>query len=95
MIDITQLHYAWPRAGHDCVAIEKLSFAAGSSTFLHGPSGCGKSTLLGLLAGVLVPQAGHVRLLGTDWQSLPAAGRDSYRAEQAHLARLRHQHPGQ
>ena len=81
MIDITQLHYAWPRAGHDCVAIEKLAFAAGSSTFLHGPSGCGKSTLLGLLAGVLVPQTGQVRLLGSDWHSLPAARRDAFRAD--------------
>ena len=33
--------------------------------FLHGPSGGGKSTLLGLLAGVLLPRAGTVSLLGT------------------------------
>ena len=81
MIEITDLHYAWPGAGHDCVAIDQLALAAGSTTFLHGPSGCGKSTLLGLLAGVLVPQAGRVSLLGTDWHRLPAARRDAFRAD--------------
>jgi putative ABC transport system ATP-binding protein len=81
VIEITDLRYAWPGAARDCVAIERLAFAAGSTTFLHGPSGCGKSTLLGLLAGVLVPQAGRVALLGTDWQQLGSAQRDAFRAE--------------
>ena len=81
MIEITDLRYAWPRAGRDCVAIDRLTFAAGSTTFLHGPSGCGKSTLLGLLAGVLLPQAGRVSLLGTDWGSLSGARRDAFRAD--------------
>jgi putative ABC transport system ATP-binding protein len=81
MIDIAALRYAWPRAGHNCIAIDTLSLAAGSTTFLHGPSGCGKSTLLGLLAGVLLPQAGRVSLLGTDWQTLSAARRDAFRAD--------------
>src|SRR5262245_21207640 len=30
-------------------------------TGICGPSGCGKSTLLALLAGLLRPQAGHIR----------------------------------
>jgi putative ABC transport system ATP-binding protein len=81
MIDIAALRYAWPRAGHNCIAIDTLSLAAGSTTFLHGPSGCGKSTLLGLLAGLLLPQAGRVSLLGTDWQTLSAARRDAFRAD--------------
>jgi putative ABC transport system ATP-binding protein len=81
VIAITDLRFAWPRAGADCVAIDQLSFAAGSTTFLHGPSGSGKSTLLGLLAGVLVPQSGRVSLLGTDWHTLPAARRDAFRAD--------------
>jgi putative ABC transport system ATP-binding protein len=81
VIAITDLRFAWPRAEADCVAIDRLSFAAGSTTFLYGPSGSGKSTLLGLLAGVLVPQSGQVSLLGTDWHSLPAARRDAFRAD--------------
>ncbi len=81
MIEITDLRFGWPRAGRDCVAIDRLNFAAGSTTFLHGPSGCGKSTLLGLLAGVLPPQAGRVSLLGTDWAALSGARRDAFRAD--------------
>ena len=49
--------------------------------FLHGPSGSGKSTLLGLLAGVLLPGGGQVRLLGTDWAALSGARRDAFRAD--------------
>ena len=81
MLEIAHLRFAWPRAGHDCVAIDALSLASGSTTFLHGPSGCGKSTLLGLLAGVLLPREGRVSLRGTDWATLSGAGRDAYRAD--------------
>ena len=81
MIEIDDLHFAWPGASGDVLAIERLAFAAGSTSFLHGPSGCGKSTLLGLLAGVLLPTRGTVRLLGRDWASLSGARRDAFRAD--------------
>lgn len=81
MIDIEQLRYAWPRASDDCLNVERLTLPTGHTLFLQGPSGCGKSTLLGLLAGVLVPQAGKVRLMGSDWSELSAAQRDAFRAE--------------
>ena len=60
MLEIRDLHYAWPGAGGECLAIERLDIAAGRAVFLHGPSGCGKSTLLGLMAGVLVAPRGQV-----------------------------------
>ena len=81
MIEVHQLRFAWPQAGSDCVAIDELAVAAGSSLFLYGPSGCGKSTLLGLLAGVLLPRAGSVSLMGTAWSSLSGARRDAFRAD--------------
>jgi putative ABC transport system ATP-binding protein len=81
VIEIEQLRFAWPRAGQDCLAIDRLSIAAGSTLFLYGPSGGGKSTLLGLLAGVLVPREGRVGLLGTDWSGLSGARRDAFRAD--------------
>ncbi len=81
MINVQDLRFAWPGAAIDCVAIDTLSVAAGRTVFLHGPSGGGKSTLLGLLAGVLLPRAGSVSLLGTRWSDLSGARRDAFRAD--------------
>jgi putative ABC transport system ATP-binding protein len=80
MIELQDLRFRWPGATADTVAIDALRIEAGRSVFLHGPSGCGKSTLLGLLAGVLLPQQGQVRLLGTEWAALSSARRDAFRA---------------
>ncbi len=47
------------------VAVNDVSFALGSGvTGLLGPNGAGKSTLLHLLAGLLAPSAGVVRIAG-------------------------------
>jgi len=81
VLQIRDLHYAWPGAGAECLAVERLDIAAGRAVFLHGPSGCGKSTLLGLMAGVLVARRGRVSLLGQDWARLRGGARDARRAE--------------
>lgn len=61
-----------------------FSVAAGESLAIVGASGSGKSTLLGLLAGLDLPTAGSVRLLG---QPLFALDEDA-------RARLRGEHVG-
>jgi NitT/TauT family transport system ATP-binding protein len=43
-----------------------LSVPKGGFTSLIGPSGCGKSTLLKVLAGLLPPAEGHVRVAGLE-----------------------------
>jgi putative ABC transport system ATP-binding protein len=65
----------------DVIDIAALDVGAGEKVFLHGPSGSGKTTLLGLLAGVLAPQAGAVRVLGQDLTTMGGPARDRFRAE--------------
>ena len=61
-----------------------LSVFAGEAVALLGRSGSGKTTLLHLMAGVLAPDAGQVRVNG---QPMPPGDEDA-------RARLRRQHVG-
>jgi putative ABC transport system ATP-binding protein len=45
----------------------------GEMTMLAGPSGCGKTTLLSVIAGLLDRTAGHLSVLGEDWDALGGA----------------------
>jgi ABC-type lipoprotein export system ATPase subunit len=56
-----------------------LDLAPGTVTALIGPSGSGKSTLLRLLACVDRPDAGEIRIAGTDVVALSRAGRTQLR----------------
>ena len=57
-----------------------LTVHAGESVAIIGPSGAGKSTLLGLLAGLDLPDAGDVLLLGEQLAGLDEDRRASLRA---------------
>jgi putative ABC transport system ATP-binding protein len=80
-IAIDALRFCWRGSDQLCLDLPHLSVAQGERVFLHGPSGCGKSTLLAILAGVLVPQSGTVRIGGTDVAALAAGRRDQFRAD--------------
>jgi len=78
---LKDLRFRWPRATRDVLAFEELRIEAGERVLVRGDSGCGKTTLLSLAAGVLLPAAGQVSLLGQDWQALSASRRDRRRAD--------------
>ena len=52
--------------GTDVLSEVSLDFARGVCTVIMGASGSGKSTLLKAAAGLAVPDAGHVEILGVD-----------------------------
>lgn len=56
-----------------------LSLGAGRSVAVIGPSGSGKTTLLHVLAGILQPDSGEVRLDGVDVARLPDSARSALR----------------
>src|SRR5262245_1621133 len=49
-----------------------LTVGAGEIVAIIGPNGAGKSTLLKVIAGLLGPKLGSVRLAGCDITNLPA-----------------------
>ena len=61
------------------------SFGAGRLHAVTGPSGSGKTTLLRLLAGLDVPSAGRVTVLGTDLSGLDREARAEFRRRQIAL----------
>ena len=57
--------YARPSGGvHRVVDVKEFSLEAGAQRALRGESGTGKTTFLNLIAGILAPDSGSVRLGG-------------------------------
>lgn len=79
LVSCRDLRFGW--GGRDVIALDAFAVAHGERVFVRGPSGSGKSSLLGLLAGVLVPRTGHVRIQETIVSSLSATKRDRFRAD--------------
>ena len=81
VVALSEVKFAWRPAAPPLLDIAALRVRRGERLFLRGPSGSGKSTLLNLLAGVLVPAQGTLRVLGQDLRALGGAGRDRFRAD--------------
>jgi len=78
-LEITGLSFGYPGAKRETVRVGTLSIAAGEQVLLTGGSGSGKSTLLNLVAGLLEPTAGSVRVDGRDIHRLRGPARDAFR----------------
>jgi putative ABC transport system ATP-binding protein len=80
VIEVRDLEFGWS-PDRPLLRIEHLAIDATERVFVHGPSGSGKSSLLSLLAGVMLPQCGSLRVLGTEVTQLASASRDVFRAD--------------
>jgi putative ABC transport system ATP-binding protein len=80
-VELSEVRFSWQPGGEPVVDIDALRIAPGERVFLRGPSGSGKSTLLSLLAGVITPQHGSVKVLGQDIGALSGPARDRFRAD--------------
>jgi ABC-type lipoprotein export system ATPase subunit len=68
-------------AGTSVFSDLELAFESGRLTAITGRSGSGKSTLLHLLAGLDLPSAGEIEVLGAPISQLDATGRAHVRRE--------------
>lgn len=75
-IDLGNVCFRYPDAAADCLHSISLSIGKGESVALIGSSGAGKSTLAMILAGLLEPASGEVRI---DGKLLDANDREAYR----------------
>jgi len=81
VVELSGVRFSWSGAAPFVIDIGNLRVARGERVFLRGPSGSGKSTLLSLVAGVITPKEGSIRVLGQNIGALGGAARDRFRAD--------------
>lgn len=81
LLSARDLQFTYPGASSPQVNIREFTIKQAERIFLYGPSGSGKTTLLELLAGVLRPQQGELKILGQDLHAMTGTSLDSFRAD--------------
>lgn len=81
VVQMADARFTWPGRRGFGIEVESFALNPRERVLLVGPSGSGKSTLLSLLAGIVVPSAGRLDILGTATAKLSSAARDRFRAE--------------
>ena len=66
VLELKHIHYAYHNLEGETPAHIDISFALNKGEFVSivGPSGCGKSTLLSLIAGLITPEKGLIKING-------------------------------
>lgn len=87
MIAWHSLRHAYP--GGALLYFDDFVLAPQHHLLVHGPSGAGKSTLLNLMAGLLRPSDGQLRLAGVELGQLQGSAVDRWRGSQMGLVSQR------
>jgi NitT/TauT family transport system ATP-binding protein len=69
-LDGVRVSYLFDKGSYTAVEHIDLSVADGEFLSIVGPTGCGKSTLLNIVAGLIVPTQGQVKILGNSLSGL-------------------------
>jgi len=77
---LVKSHTAPDGSRQEVLRIDRFAVEAGEEVALLGRSGSGKTTLLNVIAGLALPDEGHVRFDGVDLVRLSEAARDRFRA---------------
>lgn len=66
VLELKNIHYTYHTLDGETPALTDISFSLNKGEFVAivGPSGCGKSTLLSLIAGLIVPEKGLIKING-------------------------------
>lgn len=78
MINVQSLDFRYP-SGDFHLSINDFNIAAGEKVAVIGPSGSGKTTLLNLIAGIIAPRAGTIRVGEAQVDQLNDAQRRRFR----------------
>lgn len=78
MIDIRDLEFSYGE-GDFRLHVPRMDVERGTHAAFIGPSGSGKTTLLNLIAGIALPQAGHIETAGVEVSGLSDAERRAFR----------------
>jgi ABC-type lipoprotein export system ATPase subunit len=77
---LKKAHVAPDGGTHVVVDVPEFSLAAQAQVALSGESGSGKTTFLNLIAGILAPDSGSIKLNGQELAGLSESARDRLRA---------------
>lgn len=83
LLEISQLKKSFVApdgAVHCVVQVPQFILAEREQAALQGESGCGKTTFLHLIAGILKPDGGAIKIAGQEMSALREAARDRLRA---------------
>ena len=78
-VALNGVRFAYP-GGDFALNAPQFTLGEGERVAVVGPSGSGKTTLLNLISGLLKPDAGSIRVAGTEVSALSDAGRRGFRA---------------